>query len=185
MVWRCRKYMASKHLYTGYQQHKNLTNSSRQMRFWDFESMYPNIHASRIPSTLTVLIALWLWYYWKLKLLPRENSLKIRREHSWYYVAYFEVDAIIHADSHGCLGGSILLALARYNTTRPRRNVLRSIRIWGSRLDHAGIRRGRLKERLHWAERNKEIVGVLFRSNEAYLHRTFIGYDAASAEGFI
>jgi len=46
--------------------------------------MHPSIHASRIPSTLTVLIALWLWYYWKLKLLPRENSLKIRRE-----LAYF------------------------------------------------------------------------------------------------
>jgi len=70
--------MASKRLYTGYQQHKNL------MRFRDFESMHPNIHASKIPSKLTVLIALWLWYYWKLKLLPRENSLKIRRELDYF-----------------------------------------------------------------------------------------------------
>ena len=144
------------------------------MRFRDFESMYPNIHASRIPSTPTVLIALWLWYYWKLKLLPREDSLKIQT--SWCYR---------HADSRGCLSGSTLLALARCNAPRPRRNVLRSIRIWGLRLDHAGIWRGWLKERLHWAERNKEIVGVLVRGNEAHLHRTFIGYDAASTEGFI
>ena len=54
------------------------------MRFRDFESMHLNIHASRIPSTLTVLIALWLWYYWKLKLLPRENSPKIRRELDYF-----------------------------------------------------------------------------------------------------
>ena len=88
------------------------------MRFRDFESTYPNIHASRIPSTLTVLIALWLWYYWKLKLLPRENSLKNQTRALLILRGLFRSWCYRHADSRGCLSGSLQCPKAQAQCTK-------------------------------------------------------------------
>lgn len=85
------------------------------MRFRDFESMHPNIHASRIPSTLTVLIALWLWYYWKLKFMML-SSMRIAVDALGLYITRID---------------SLQCHKAQAQCTK--------IGIWGPRLDHAGI----------------------------------------------